>query len=118
SFGSKPFFRQTCVGSGTPGNGCVASHFAHAQSLGAMAVPTVTLPSTVSCVCVVSVACVVSSEAGLYGRGLFCTRIGCEPGPLRFTMRPSTVPVIGEPSGLCATGTTTKSFVVSACDVV
>ena len=31
--------------------------------------------------------------------------IGCEPGPLRLTMRPSTWPVIGEPSVFRAIGT-------------
>ncbi len=117
SVASKPFLRQICVGSGVPGNGCAASHLAHCQSEGGMVEPTVTMPSTVSCVCVVNVACVVSRVAGLYGRGLFCTRIGCELAPLRFTMRPRTVPVMDEPSRCLAIGTTTNSLPVSVWEV-
>ena len=65
------------------------------------------MPSMVSDACVVRVACVVSSVTGLYGTGFECTIIGCESAPLALTMRPMTGPVIDEPSGFFATGTTT-----------
>src|SRR3954464_7550836 len=59
SFGSKPFFRQICVGSGVPGNGLVALHFAHAQSVLGIVVVAPMVPSGFSDACVVSVAFVV-----------------------------------------------------------
>src|SRR5262252_9110575 len=56
SFGSKPFLRQICVGSGVPGNGLVALHFAHAQSVLGIVVVAPIVPSGFSEACVVSVA--------------------------------------------------------------
>jgi hypothetical protein len=48
----------------------------------------------------------VSSVTGLYGIGFECSMIGDEFGPLALRMRPSTLPVIGEPSRFRAIGTT------------
>src|SRR5215510_9180967 len=110
SFGSKPPFTQICVGSGVPGNGFSAVHFAHAQSPGAIFFSPVIFPSDVSAVCVVSVAFVVSRLEGLYGTGLALTIIGCELTPFALTMRPNTRPLTGEPSGFFAIGTITQSL--------
>src|SRR5258706_4265766 len=65
SFGLKPPLTQICVGSGVPGNGFSALHFAHAQSLLATFASPMIFPSIVSAVCVVSVAFDVSRVAGL-----------------------------------------------------
>src|ERR1700733_10051569 len=94
--------------SGVPGNGCAASQGANAQSVLAIVVPTVILPSSVSCVCVTSIALVVSRLAGRYGTGLPITLSGCESGPLRLTMRPRILPVTSEPSAFLAIGTETQ----------
>ena len=102
---SKPFFRQICVGSGVPGNGLAASHFAQAQSVEAMATSPETSPRWFSPVRDTSLESRVSMLAGLYGTGLVCTISGCESGPARLTMRPSTSPVMGSPFGPRATGT-------------
>ena len=61
----------------------------------------------VSAACVVRVASFVSRLAGRYGTGFEWTIIGCELTPLTLTMRPRTGPVIDEPSGFFAMGTTT-----------
>src|SRR5262245_24419820 len=60
--------------------------------------------------CVVSLAFVVSSVAGLYGTGFALTIIGCELGPRAFTILPMTRPLIGEASGFFAMGTITQSL--------
>ena len=75
--------------------------------------PSVIFPSMVSEVCVVSLAFVVSSVAGLYGTGFALTIIGCELGPPAFTILPMTRPLIGEPSGFFAMGTMTQSLSLS-----
>jgi hypothetical protein len=64
------------VGSGVPGNGFVALHFAHAQSEPDIVFGSPMTPSMLSEACVVSVAFVVSRLAGLYGNGLPSTNIG------------------------------------------
>ena len=89
-----------------PGNGFAALQLAQAQSLLGILVVTLTMPSMVSWSCVSSVACVVSEVIGLYGMGFECSMIGCELTPPTFMIRPMTSPVIGEPSGFFATGTT------------
>src|SRR5213593_2061069 len=93
-----------------PGNGFVALHFAHAQSLDGIDGPSVIFPSMVSARCVVSFAFVVSSVIGLYGTGFALMINGRESGPLALTMRPSTRPGTGEPSGFFAIGTVTQSL--------
>src|SRR5215831_8985479 len=64
----------------------------------------------VSEVCVVSLAFVVSSVAGLYGTAFALTIIGCEFGPRAFTILPIARPLIGEPSRFFAIGTITQSL--------
>src|SRR5213593_4485963 len=93
-----------------PGNGFVALHFAHAQSLDGIDGPSVIFPSMVSARCVVSFAFVVSSVIGLYGTGLALMINGRESGPLALTMRPNTRPVTGEPSEFFAIGTVNHSL--------
>src|SRR5437660_934092 len=121
---SNPFFKQIWTGRlpgrwvgsrswGVPGNGCVASQRAKAQSLLEIVDPTVTTPLTVSRIWVTSVAWLVSSDAGRYGIGLFMTLSGWESGPLRLTMRPRMFPLMDVPSRFLATGTLTHSLVAS-----
>src|SRR5688572_23355604 len=107
SFGSKPPLTQSCVGSGVPGNGLSALHFANAQSVDAITRSPSTRPSVCSAVWVTSLAFAVLRLTGLYGVGLVATYIADELGPLVFMIRAITRPVIGEPSGFLATGTTT-----------
>ena len=104
--GAKPFFRQICVGSGVPGNGFAALQLAQAQSLLGIAVTPVTMPSMVSWSCDSRCACDVSRVTGLYAMGFECSIIGEELGPLALRIRPMTGPVIDEPSGFFAMGTT------------
>src|SRR5262245_66388029 len=70
SFGSKPPLTQICVGSGVPGNGLSALHFANAQSVDLISVSFSTLPFVYSAVWVTSRAFVVFRSAGLYGVGV------------------------------------------------
>jgi hypothetical protein len=94
------------VGSGVPGNGFVALHLAHAQSLLAILVTPLTMPSIVSWSWDSSVDCVVSRDTGCYGMGFECSMIGCELMPPTFMIRPMTTPVTDEPSGFFGIGTT------------
>src|SRR6185503_19991653 len=45
SLESNPFFRQIRVGSGVPGNGLAALHFAHANSVGGIVLESPITPS-------------------------------------------------------------------------
>jgi hypothetical protein len=69
--------------------------------------PSLMTPLTVSRVCVVSVALVVSSVAGRYGTGFDCTISGLESAPLWLTMRANTLPPTATPS-ILAIGTATQ----------
>jgi hypothetical protein len=102
----KPSFRQIRVGSGVPGNGLAALQAAQAHSLLGMVRAPVTLPSIVSPACVVMTALVVSRLAGSYGTLFWNTSKGCDSAPLALKIRPRTLPVMVEPSGPFATGTT------------
>src|SRR5215831_6384217 len=105
--GLKPPLTQTWLGSGVPGKGFSAVHFAHAQSeAGTVSTPSI-LPSIDSCLWMTSFAFVVSSVAGLYGNGFVCGYMVCDAGPLAFMMRPNAGPVMEEPSAFFAVGTTT-----------
>src|SRR5436190_18878338 len=69
SDGSKPFFKQMCVGSGVPGNG-VCSHVANAQSVLAMLTTPPLTPTGLSDTAEINLAFVVSSVAAGYGDGV------------------------------------------------
>src|SRR5262245_41496778 len=107
SFGSKPPLTQICVGSGVPGNGLSALHFANAQSVDLISVSPSTLPFVYSAVWVTRRAFAVFRSAGLYGVGLVATYIADESGAVVFMIRAMVRPVMEEPSAFFATGTTT-----------
>src|SRR2546426_12319008 len=105
---SNPFFKQIWTGRlpgrwvgsrswGVPGNGCVASQRAKAQSLLEIVDPTVTTPLTVSRVWVTSVAWLVSSDAGRYRFGVLMQLRGWESRPPRSTLRPGLLPLMAGP---------------------
>ncbi len=92
------------------------------QSLFGTVLPSVMMPSMVSCRCVVNVAPALSDEfAGKYGIGLPITFSGCAPRPLRLMMRPTIWPVTPVSTGtfthsllLGGTGASVKAFAGTA----
>jgi hypothetical protein len=99
-----PFFRQMCVGSGTPGND-VLSHVANAQSVLAIFTTPLLTPIGVSATADTRVAAVVSSVAGGYGVGVARGIVKVAVFPVWPVSLITSGPLTLLPSGFFARGT-------------